>query len=213
MKWGVILGALVVAIAFAIWRSRDTEEAFKKNVPDGAKTDVNETNFENRSVSTNPIDKILNDLKVDFLLFNKIKVKGWSKHNAVIDHLLITRQGITVFRNIEIPAKSVTATQSEWILDTKEGRKKIKNPVNMNNYAISILRNILKKSAKSIYHKLDFVSVVLFDDSVKINSSLKENKNAIVIKKSLLHDLLETITQKPAKLSKEEVISIGEILK
>ncbi len=216
MKWGVILGVLVVAIIFAVWRSRETDkESGNSNIENN--NDLNNANdqstaFVAGSGADNPIGKILKELKEDFVLLNKIRVKGWGKHSALIDHLLITKQGITVFRDVETPAKSVEATSKEWILETDSGKKKIKNPVNMNNYAISILRNVLKKKLKHIYPKLDFTSVVLFNDSVKVNSTVKENQNAIVIKKSFLRDLLETIAQKPAKLTKSEMIEIKKSL-
>ncbi len=212
MKWGVILGVLAAAIIFAVWRSKEyTEEQQKREIKPAEKPEPID-NSGKKSDEENPIGKILNELKEDFVLLNKIKIKGWTKHSTLIDHLLITKQGITVFRNIETPAKSVKATSKEWILETNDGKKKIKNPVNMNNYAISILRNVFKKKLKHIYPKLDFTSVVLFDDSVKINSTVKENQNAIVIKKSFLHDLLETITQKPAKLTKSEMNEIKKSL-
>ncbi len=215
MKWGVILGVLAAAIIFAVWRSRETEEKYseEKSIrPDIKEPDKNHSATEENFNGKNHIERILRNLKVDFFLFDKIRVRGWTKHGTVIDHLLITKQGITIFKDIKVSAKSVTATPEEWILETDKGEEKIKNPVNMNNYAISILRNILKRKCKEIYHKLNFTSVVLFNDCVKINSSLKKNQNAIVIKRNLLDDLLETIVQKPEKLTKSEMISIRDAL-
>ncbi len=213
MRWGFILAALAAAVAFAIWRSKDFEEgkpSQKVQIP--KKADSAEEKITPGPSGKSGLKDILKLFKKEHFIFNNLKIQGWAKHYAMIDHLLITKHGIIVFRDVKEPAKSVIATSKEWILETEKGEQKIKNPVNMNNYAISILRNVLKRKCKDIYDKINFKSVVLFDDSVKINSSLKHNKNAIVIKRNLLEDLIETILKKPEVLTSEEIRTIKEAL-
>ena len=145
-------------------------------------------------------------------LFSNIKVKGWTKHSTTIDYLLLSAQGIILFRKETLPAKSVETNGKRWFFETDNGKKEIKNPVNMNNYAINILRNLLKNKCKNSYDKINFTSVILFNNDTEIKLPKKEKEGVVIIKQNKIADLIEMIAGNPPALTSDDLNCIDNAI-
>jgi len=165
------------------------------------------------SAISKKIETLLKKAKEEFILLNNFTLKGWIKHKATIQHLLITRKGLYIFRTFTGDnTKSLRIKNGEWFEQTDKGEKKIKNPINMNNYRINIIRNILKKKLGAIYDKLDFRSVIVVKDDADLPISSEEKGNTMLIKEQFIPDFVDMITQMENKITSEEMHKVKEAL-
>ena len=165
------------------------------------------------SAISKKIESLLKKAKEEFILLNDFTLKGWIKHKATIQHLLITKKGLYIFRTFAgNGAKPIKIKNGEWFEQAGNSEKKIKNPINMNNYRINIIRNILKKKLESLYDKLDFRSVIVVKGDADLPVSSKEKGNTMLIKEQFIPDFVDMITQMEDKITSEEMRRVREAL-
>ncbi len=145
-------------------------------------------------------------------LFSNVKVKGWTKHFALIHYLIISPSSVIVMRKLPLSAESVSVKNGQWFVKENGKEKKIKNPVNMNLYAINVLRSILKKKCANFYDKLNFVSVILLGDKTELNVPKEERYGAIIMKQNKIEDLVEMELSNEPEMPSEGLDCIGNAL-
>ena len=205
---GILLAAVgAILLLIVLWRP------WKAEAPEENKVKFNkEKNNDNSETAVN-IRQAAEHAGIEFKLFSKIRIKGWTKHSALIDYLFLSPQGIILFRTEETPAKSVFTKGKKWIVETENKNMEIKNPVNMNNYSINVLRSLLKKKCKNIYDKIKFTPVVVFNDKTEINVSKGEKNGLLIIKQNKIPDLIEMVSENPAVLTNADLNCIIDAIK
>ncbi len=165
------------------------------------------------SALSKKIASLLKKARQEFILLNNFTLKGWIKHTATIQHLLITKKGLYIFHTFTGEGtKSLRVKDGEWFEQTESGEKKIKNPINMNNYRINVIRNILKKKLGALYDKLDFRSVIVVKDDAELPVSSEEKGNTMLIKEQFIPDFVDMIAQMEDKITIEEMQKVKEAL-
>ncbi len=185
MNVWIVIFAVVIAVILLLFvlRGGSKEEKSDFSFADGA---------DNSEVSESLRHAIKNaDSSNGASLFSNVKVKGWTKHFALIHYLIIAPSRIVVIRKLPLNAESVSVKNGQWFVKENGKEKKIKNPVNMNLYAINVLRSILKKKCANFYDKLNFASVILLGDKTELNVSKEERYGAIIMKQNKIEDLVE----------------------
>jgi hypothetical protein len=165
------------------------------------------------SAVSRKIEELLKKAKEDFILLNNFTLKGWVKHKAAIPCLLITKKGLYIFKTFtNKDIKSVTVKDGDWFVETEKGKTKVKNPINMNNYRLNIIRNILKKKLGPLYDRLDFKSVVVVKDDANVPVSSEEKGKTFLIKEQFIPDFVDMIAQLNDKITVEEMQKVKEAL-
>ena len=200
----IIVGAALLTLI--LWKptkvsSPEEEEKFEK-----------ESNTDSSEMAM-AIKQAVTKTNLNAKLLSNIKVKGWTKHSATIDYLLLSTQGVILFRKETFSAKSVRTKGKRWFFETDNSKKEMKNPVNMNNYAINILRNLLKDKCKSSYDKINFTSVIVFNDDTEIKLPKKEKEGVVIIKQNKIADLIEMIAGNSPALSSSDLNCIDNAIR
>ncbi len=204
---GTLLVAIIIGLlALIMWRPRRVsapEKSKEQPYPD--------VDTDNSEIALT-IKHAAKESKMHFNMFSKLKVKGWAKHSANIDYLLISSQGIILFRMMLSPAESVDADKNGWFFKINNEKEKIKNPINMNKYSINVLRTLLKKHCKNIYDKINFTSAIVFNDKTEIKASKDDKEWAVIIKQNKIPDLIEMIARNPVVLTDEDIGCINNAI-
>ena len=204
---GILLAAVAAGLLFLILWHPKTVSAPEKSQENSHLI----KNTDNSPIAL-AIKQAANQSGMHFNMFSKLRVKGWTKHSADIDYLLVSAQGIILFRTKLSPAKSVNANKKGWFFETDNGEEKIKNPINMNKYGINVLRSLLKKHCKDIYDKINFTSAIVFNDKTEISTQKSDKEWAIIIKQNKIPDLIEMIARNPAVLSEDDINCINNAI-